>query len=83
MLTAIIGLVGVLAGVVITGLWQVHLERRRERRALRLAARVVNDEIRWALLGVTLLLREDSWRGAVSANVIGDWREYRAALARI
>jgi hypothetical protein len=81
MWTAIIGLAGILLGVVGTGIWQMRLERRRERRALRLATRLLNDEIRWALLRVYVMQRLNNWSGTLTGDVMVMWGEHRAVLA--
>lgn len=77
---AAIGLVGVVAGVILAGVFEYTLRRRTEARESRAAARLLRD---------AFFLVIDSFRPTDAAPEVYDfhfaldeWREHRAVLAR-
>lgn len=72
MLAAIFGLVGVIIGVVLAGLFALHTERRRDFRAARVGARLVLAQV------IDFL---DDQSAEAQASMVAEWKRHRELLA--
>jgi hypothetical protein len=92
-LTAIFSLVGVIIGGAITAGTTYLVERQRARREerkeqrkrlfeLKQAARLVDEDIKWALAAVTITINEKRWPALLQDPIqLETWQDYRALLA--
>jgi hypothetical protein len=82
MAQAIIGLVGVVIGGVLTGGVDFVLERRREKRRGRAAARLIHAELSDIAAYVEASLLRRAWLADPAGALEGEsWKQWRAALA--
>ena len=84
MSAAIFGLLGVIVGAFLNSLLGWQLERRRDRIALKAAARLLDSELKAARVAALSALREHEWRllrpeGRVPS--IASWPVYRQLFA--
>jgi len=83
---AIFSLIGVVLGGIITGGTQMFLERRRERRAVRRAKRLVGGELLHASMILRSLSDSKIWPSSPDATSVlptSAWQEHRAHLADV
>jgi hypothetical protein len=75
-------LVGGFAGALVTGGLSVWHEHLRNRRALRVAARLVAGELRTIESRLHVIVASGSWRELGTRSLAhGEWDEYRSSLA--
>jgi hypothetical protein len=83
MSTAVVGLLGVVAGAIVTGGVQLTIARFDRRRASRTAARLLYMQLWWAHNAMDRILENDAWDPRVEwGRFIDAWIEYRADLAQ-
>jgi hypothetical protein len=85
---AILGLLGVLVGGLITYWTQRGSERRRERREAKVAARLVLEELKNTEIALEVVKEEPSWEIWAAMAELGDlqvsrWKEQQATLAGV
>jgi hypothetical protein len=92
-LTAAFGLLGVIVGGAITAGTTYLVEERRARREerkeqrkqlieLKRAARLVDEDVKWALAAVVITINEKRWPALLQDPIgLDTWEEYRSLLA--
>jgi hypothetical protein len=84
MSTAVIGLLGVIAGAIVTGGVQLLVAWFDRRRASRAAARLLYMQLWWAHNAIDGLLTDNAWNPHIDwGRFISAWVELRAGLARV
>ena len=81
MLAPILGFLGGLAAVALSGFVQLIIESRRERRALRAALRLLEDEYEHAVAAIRNVLEQGRWWETPDDPVETAWTESRELLA--
>jgi hypothetical protein len=83
MSSALLTLAGVVVGAVLGGAVQVFLRRREERQHLRVAARLMYDELVWCQGIVRGMLRDNQWLDVdrFRPRIDETWAEHRAILS--
>jgi hypothetical protein len=76
------GFVGGLAAVGLRALVDLGLEERRLRREARAAARIVVDEVAWALIYIDIAKEDRRFNDPQSDLDVPSWMEHRALLAK-
>ena len=87
MAEAIFGLIGVIVGAIITGGGTLYIERRREMREIKLAKRLVADELRSIHADLLLLIEHETTPRPQVEDLYGTflattlWYEHKSVLA--
>jgi hypothetical protein len=80
---AIVGLLGVLVGGVLTGAIEFSLDRRRDSKAARVASLLLADDLAWSYGVLELILKSDRWLprpGKLTRISTVMWEEQRLLL---
>jgi hypothetical protein len=80
MISAIFGLVGVVVGGLLTAGVEAYRARRADERQVRIAARILRDELAWWHTSIAISLGQGEWLVDSNDAVRAAWLQHREAL---